>query len=300
MKSHMETVAFVLSCVAYSMSIILNSLGIYILSNLKTSLTNQGIFLTNLSVSELLYSSITVCYYLTDKLSNKDESISRTILGKLSWLLYYIYLISPLLLTIDRLFCIISPWKYKAIFTKARALIMVLSIWICVILTVSPIFFIAATDYDTARKMYLPVVAIGVVFFVISFAIIAYTFIGLKIYRQGKLTGRTNSESKIIKVTVSIIVTYFIFEAVPYIIVKILLQCCHDVGQGYKRIIYAFGRFNTVSDPIIYLYNYPPLKAAMKEKLKVIITKPGRAQRGSHTLDQLKPSILSNFTHPPD
>ena len=294
MKSYVQTFDSVLSCLAYSLSIILNAVGIYILPNLKTELTNQRIFLMNLSVTELLYSSVTFCYFFTVEFSDK-ESIARTIFGKLSWLLYYLYLIPPLFLAADRLFCIVLPWKYKAICTKTKALTAILSTWICVILAVSPIFFLGKTDYETAGSSYLPLVAIGIVSFVTSFAIVAYTLIGLKVYRQGKLTGRTSNGSKtVLKVTACIIVTYFVFEAVPYIIVKILEQCCHNVGKTYGRLIYAFGRFNTVSDPVIYIYSYPPLKAVVKKKLTLMLAKLGCSQRQDSEKVTPEPSHTSD------
>ena len=292
MNSSLQTFAFACSCLTYSLSVILNTFGIYILSNLNRELTNQRIFLMNLSVSELLYASLTLGYYLVTKISDNNQSTVFAIFSRISWFFYYLYLISPLPLTMDRLICIVFPWKYKAIFHRTKAIIVIFSTWMCVLLIAIPTLLI--TDYETARNNHLSSVALGIEVVVVAIAIVAYSLIGLKVHRQGKLTGQTNNESKTLKVATIIIITYIILEVVPCVVTTVLFNCCPDVAQAYRRLIYTPSGLNAVSDPIVYLYNYPPLKAAVKKKLNHVIAKLRCTHRQSSIMDDPRPQNLSD------
>ena len=273
MKSYITTLAFVFSCLTYSLSVILNTLGIYILSNLKHELTNQRMYLINLSFSELLYASTTLGYYLIDEFSDNDDSTVYATFSRLSWLFYYLYLISPLFLTMDRFVAITFPFKYKAISTKTKAIAVVLLSWICVFLTAIPALFI--TDYETARSSHLPAMALGIAVLVIAFAVCAYIVIGLKVHKQRKSVGRANSNPKILKVATIIIVTYFLLELIPDLVTTVLLKSNFNIARDYRRVIYLPGTLNTICDPIIYVYNYPPLKIAVRKKVKHVTKKLG-------------------------
>ena len=227
---YLQTIPFVTSVVTQSLSVILNILGIYLLSNLKNELNNQKIFLMNLSISELLYTSGTLCYYAIAIFSDNDEAASLLdVLRRLSWIFYYSYLISPLVLTLDRLICIIFPWKYIAISTKTKAIIIIFSTWICVLVIALPSLLI--TDYRKARENYLSAVALGIEVTVVTFAIVSYTLIQFKVYKQGKAAGRTNIQTKILKVATVIIITCFILETIPFMVLTVLFSCCRDVAN---------------------------------------------------------------------
>ena len=293
MKPYLKTFTFVISCLTYSLSVVLNALGIYMLSNLKNELTNQRIFLMNLSISELLYTSGTLCYYAIAELSDKKSTLFA-IFSRMSWIFYYLYLISPLVLTVDRFICIAFPWKYKAISTKTKAMMMVFSTWICVLVIALPSLLV--TDYETARNNHLSAIALGIGVLVVGFSLIAYTLIGLKSQKQRKLTGRVHNESKILKVATIIIITYTVFEVIPVMVTTVLFKCCHDVAKAYRRLIYMPSGFNTISDPIVYLYNHPPLKTAVKRKVNKIITTLGCLRGRSSSGDGSTSHSLSN-TH---
>ena len=294
--SYLKIIPFIVSVVTHSLSVILNTLGICTLWNLKHDLTNQRIFLLNLSICELLYTSVTLGYYAISVFSDNDESVVFSISRRLSWICYYLYLISPLVLTIDRLFFIAFPWKYKAFSTKTKAILLVCSTWICVLLIALPCLLI--TDYETARKNHLSAVALGIEVTVVSFAIVAYTFIGLKVNSHSKSVGRTKFQAKILKIAIIIIITYFFLEAVPSMVLTVLFRCCSDVAQAYRRLLYVPSGFNTVCDPIVYLYNYPPLKEAVNKKLRRMTTRIGFHQQRSSTRasteDVSRPYYLSD------
>ena len=294
MASNLNTIAFAVTAVTHSLSVILNTLGICLLSNLYGELTNQRIFLMNLSIAEILYASGTMSYYAIDNYAANDvhETIFFAILRGLSWVFYYLYLVSPLVLTIDRLICIVFPWRYIAISTRSRAIMVVFSTWICVLLIALPSLLI--TDYNTARGNHLSAVALGIEVTVASFAIIAYTLIGMTVYRRGNAAGRTNIQTKILKVATIIIITYFILETIPSMVLTVLFSCCRDFTKAYRRLFYLPSGFNTISDPIIYLYNYPPLKAALKEKLRCVVLKLKCTWQRSPTEDASRPILFSD------
>ena len=131
---------------------------------------------------------------------------------------------------------------------------MVLSTWICVLLIILPSLLI--NDYETDRKDHPEPVAVGIQVLVVGFAIIVYTLIGMRLLRQRRSTGRTGLESKTLKLTTAIVITYFLLEVIPsmlLIVLSLLLNCCHDVGKAYRQLFYLPSAFNTISNPIIYV-----------------------------------------------
>ena len=164
---------------------------------------------------------------------------------------------------------------------------MVLSAWICMLLIAVPTFIM--TEFETTVINYFAASAFAIQVTVIGFGIVAYTLIGLVVIRKRKLTERPNHESKILKVSTAIIITYFLFEMVPSIVFAGLSKCCIDVIKTYSRLYYAVTAFNSVSDPIIYIDNYPPLKAVVEKKLKFITSKLSSLDKPSSTMDVSRP-----------
>ena len=288
----MQTATVIFLCLTCSLSFILNMLGICTLSNLRHELTNQRILLINLSISELLYTSGLICFFFIDQFQHLDRSTFRAIVVKLILFFRYLYLISPLLLAVDRFIAIAFPWKYRTIFTKTKAVIMVTSIWICITSTAGPALLLNDYNYETARLYYTLALTIGVT--VVVFAIVAYTVIALIVFRQRKLTARAKRESKILKVASAIIVTYIFLEVIPSMVRAVLFNCCRGVEKTYGLLFFVPTSFNTISDPIIYIYNYPPLKTAVKKKLMPLIGKLGCLQERSYTIAVRRPVHLSD------
>ena len=289
MKSYRQATTFVLLCLTYSLSIILNTLGICTLSNLRHELTNQRILLMNLSITELVYTSGVICSFLIYRFQHLNGSTFGALFTRFTWFFRHLYLTSPLLLTMDRFFAIAFPWKYRGFSTKAKALMMIFSTWICVASITVPL--VLRNDHDY-QPNYILDLAIEVT--VIVFAIVAYTVIGLIVLRQRRLTGRANSESKVLKVAAAIIVTFVLFEVVPSLVLTVVLKYHPDTEKGYMLLIYLPTSFNTISDPIIYIYNYPPLKATVKKKLMPLIGKLRCLQQRSFTIAVPRPDQLSD------
>ena len=132
--------------------------------------------------------------------------------------------------------------------------------------------------------------AVGIQLTVVGLATVAYTSIFRIVLRQRqlskRLSRRTNSESRILKVASTIIITYIVLETVPSVVLSALFKCRPNVAKDYRRLLQIPSAFNTMGDPIVYIYNYPPLKAALKRKLKQMINKSGmNQQRCSNTVE---------------
>ena len=265
--THWDTLAFVASCIIFCISIILNSFGLYLLSHLNHELTNQRIFLASLSLTELLYALVTLCNYILDQFANNNSSLRHALLGRLQWYLYYVYLILPVALAMDRLIGVTFPLKYKVVLSKCKAIMVVISIWFSMLTIAIPTTF---TNFEAAEARNVHIVALGITATTIGFSILAYAWIGVKVHQRRKLVGRANNQSKVLKVACLIIITYFIFEAIPSTVMTTMTVTHPDEVRDYVRAVYTICRLNTLSDPIIYLYNYPPLKMAVKEKLDFI------------------------------
>ena len=102
------------------LAIILHSLGIYLLSQIKETTTNQNIILMHLSVIEMLSSSYVIVYNCSGLVGlemNENLTLSMYLFAEGTYITFYLIMI---LLTTDRLAMSLLLLKYQVIMTRLR------------------------------------------------------------------------------------------------------------------------------------------------------------------------------------
>ena len=256
-----------LFCTISGLSIILHSYGIYLLFKVKHVKANQRILLTNLSLSEILFAIFNV---LINALNLAEDEMD--ILDRLEWFFFYVYLVSPSIITVDRLIAGTVPLRYKSICSVNKTIAAVISVWSCMLMIFMPIIFIYHKVECSGK---LADTALGIKIAVVTFAIVSYTSIGIKVYKQRELFARTNTSSRTMKVAILIIVTYFVFEVATGML-HVIWKDTHlnELTDNFEWAS-LLGQLNIISDPIIYLYYYPPLRSAVKEQFQLIMKRLG-------------------------
>ena len=84
-----------------------------------------------------------------------------------------------------------------------------------------------------------------------------------------KRVGRSDTGSRILRIAILIIVTYFLFEVFPGILYAAWEKTYPNEKVDSMRWIFLVGKLNMVSDPLIYLYNYQSLESAPEEKFQL-------------------------------
>ena len=180
----------------------------------------------------------------------------------LAWLTYYVYLMTPFTLTLDRFISALFPLKYKAIFSKRRARLFVVSIWMVGLLITVPTVVL----YYESRMKQAPQVALGIVIIVTAFALFSYTCIGITIRNQRRIVGRAGNEYKILKTAFIIIMTFLIFVTIPSTVVAAIAKSSSHPFET-SDTVYCATAINLSIDPAVYLLGFPPLRSAVKERL---------------------------------
>ena len=271
----------IISSVILIPSIILHGSGLYFLHCIGETTTNQKLLLINMSVAEFLCALMTlVLRFLSYDFNicniKTKETIYKIIHG-CSWLFYYIYLMAPILVVLDRLIGVATPLSYRDYFSKKRAKLCVALTWVGGVVFAAPLLSI---PHDSWLN-YCPFVAAGIEILVIIIFVCAYSWIGCEVRNrrrpQNNRTVRCNRRNgeggsvqhnfKLLTMASLIIVTFIIFVAVPEIIIVTLVKTDPFLANDIRQDIYCITTFNLLIDPIIYLFGFPPLRKIMKEKM---------------------------------
>ena len=256
------------------LSLLLNSFGIYILSQIKWQRTHQNLILINLSTTEILMSVTAVVYYIL--LCNED----REKIDELSWVFHVIgggaglvcYLLMTMI-TLERLAMTILTIKYKVIVTHRKMIIILVCIWITGPSCSLTHYFLGFLN----PKILYPTIDICILVITAS----TYSHVYYKLVKRRKTIQRNKSEnpkqrsdkenpskrnslSKFYSTSGLIILTFIIFVAVPGIIREHLFN---DESLEYA-LLYAIRIINFAVDPCIYIFLQKPTQNLIKTKLQ--------------------------------
>ena len=276
MLSKQEDIALVaVSCIFLICSLIFNTIGVYHLRLLQDNFTNQRIILLNLSLIEILSAIANLIYWFDGYFAyrNFDDSdgaetksmtkICSITLGT-AWYFYLFYLLSPMMLLIDRFLGVTFPIKYSDIFPKRRAKLMPLTICIVAVIFMLPL--LSSNPRNWSR--YLQFTALAFEILVLTSAIITYSWIGIKIRNQGNQFGRKNAASRVLKVATLIILTFVCLVVIPEMGLMIATKFYTSSLGIYMRIFHCVTCINYMADPMIYMLGYPPLRSAMRLSIR--------------------------------
>ena len=208
-SKELDIFTFVVTCAVLSLSLVLNTIGIYFLKSLKKTLTNQKILLINLSLAELLSAStILICrvmnYMQFLDIAERKYGDFYIFLRGLKSYCYYVYLFAPLIITLDRLVGITFPLKYENILSKEKATVAVILNWIIAFLPIIPFTFIDSKLW----LMYAASAASAIGLIVMTVAVSTYAVIGIIVRKQKLKFETTRKPTRILKVALYIVPTF--------------------------------------------------------------------------------------------
>ncbi len=264
----------IIQIILYGISIIIHSLGIYLLVTQSRRMTNQTMLLVNLSSSEILF---VICFILK---WFRAREIAPSIVSNISEVLDFvinIYFFNVLLcISIDRLLGAIFPLKHRVIVTKHRLKTILTITWIfCVVILITGITLVLTKHLISIWLIYLRVKLyfyITIDCLIVLIFIVTYGSILAKIIRRRKVanaTRQTNAQTRknlifrnnkrFFKVAGLIIFTYIIFFLIPGVILSLFV---HE--NAVKEYIFIFFSFGIIVDPLVYIFLQPELRKRLK------------------------------------
>ena len=255
-------------------AILLHGAGMYFLFCVRETATNQKILLINMSLTEFCCAITTLIsnfmiYFEADE--TRFQMLTVLTLNGLSWFSYYIYILSPLLLVVDRLIGVTVPLLYKNYFSKRKAILCVILTWLLGVIFSIPLAFI---DLQS-RMTYAPFPAAATEILVIVVFLGAYIRIGYEIWNRPASIRSNDGNFKVLKMASLIIITFILLVALPdaTVIMLIASEMNPRLAVQYGRTVYhTVSVLNFVIDPIIYLFGYLPMRKIMKDKLCIVLS----------------------------
>ena len=247
----MTEVITYIAIVLYSVAILLNGLGIYLLTSCRP-LSNSKFLLTNLAVTEIVPSGIYIVF------SCGIRGIS-SVFGVTVGLAYYSAIF---FLTIDRLIATRFPLKYRVLITKKR-----LKLAIGTALILEMIIGVSSVLWPMFLTLNMWIV-LDVTFIVLCVLTYGYIFTKIFLRRrfdnngQERNEGRRqrlmmNRERKFVKIAGLIIFSFVLLILMPDIIL-------HQYASNWVGILFPIG---IVADPVIYIFVQDDLRSLLKRRV---------------------------------
>ena len=266
-----------------SVSLLLNTLGIYCLRQQKGGNKNQRMLLVGLSAIEIIKVAFD---YIALPLYNYNTSwylLHYTYFDMVEITLMTILYSSIILISVDRSFCVILKIRYNHYITEKLVKTSLVITWVVGIFS-GPIMWVSASHCEYGKIYYY----LSFDIIVLIVAMITYLSYGKLIHNQNRKFQQTTEDTmhfKMIKqmflVPSLIIICFILFNVIPDIIaIKYFNNTIHHViaclwGLGYN------------ADPIIYIF--------LNKKCRVIVLNLLRRSRKiirSNRMDSVNNSIF--------
>ncbi len=267
----METIDIILlsiSSLVYLISMILNCLGVYLLSATRP-LNSSKILLINLTVSEIIAALIQVISNPMSALLPSSETNKIAIASGASYLPYYL---AMHMLTIDRLIGVVFPLKHRIMVTKRRLSFAILATWFLSLLIATVPFIFYHEIQSRVAEMYLAF-ALDVTYIILCS--VTYGLIFIKLLERKRLVNNQQDmnienrrqnvaeNGKFFKITALIILSFLLFLLIPNIVFH-LYHINNKTVMESMNIAWSLG---FVADPIIYIFLQDNLRLLLKTKL---------------------------------
>ena len=232
------------------LSLLLNVLGIYCLQTEREGIRKQRLLLSSLSLIEIIkvlydYVQLTI-YYYRDNLFNLYNAYFDTVEISVMTIIYA----SHLLISFDRLLCVLFQIKYNFFITEKLIKVSLVMAWL-IGLSSGPLMYGIASSDEYAKLRYYMVCDI----IVLAIATVTYLSYGkLIMERKHRFQhsceddGRMNNLKKMFLIPSLIIASFIIFNVIPDLI---MFYHFNDVVQQVTSCLWALG-LNT--DPFTYIY----------------------------------------------
>ena len=267
-----------------------NSLVIAAVTKYKSLKSIANIFIGNLAVADLLTAILTIpiswiVYSGVIKPQDSRSLYSGGIVPVIASLVFMV------VISIDRGMAIIKPFFYERNFTKRRAYIICVAIWVfCLLLAHSSRLFqeYLAGDHNPDRpvRFFTPsftivIVSVYVVYFVIITSL--YGIISSIARHQAKRIwqqthsdkARQKSEAKIRRMMITVLGVFYLCWTPQIVMLSVIY--IYRYQSFWVRILEGFTEYlclaNSFMNPIVYAYHDKKFRAAFKDLLRIPISK---------------------------
>ena len=254
------------------LAILLHSLGMYLLKQIKETRTNQNTILMHLSLIEIITSSFVIIFNVSthfkilDVYVNYNFALSFHLFGEGIYLIFYFIMI---ILTIDKVAVSLLSLKYGVIMTCKKTKIILTLCWLIGIICGG--IFIALRSTEIPSMIHI--IADGCF---LILAVTTYIFILYQIHKRRKLLQtNTNTHSmrdnnrgqifpKFYVVTGLVVLSFILFVAIPTIF-KFFTTQLKPVEVAVLQLLWSL---NDIVDPCIYIFLQKPVRILLGRKMK--------------------------------
>lgn len=255
------------SIAVLTLSVVLNSLGVYLLKQLKSPRhMNQIHILMSMSFSEVLLGVVSIVHVVANLAGYERESshisvYCEEIITGLS-VTYYIILF---MLTLDRLLACVLLLQYPRIATTKRTLLCLSIAWVIGVIVAFPFFFYSPDTFYEIRYKYIYISLDGIILAVVF---ITYSYIFHKTSRKHRTASSTvQRRGKMLFVITIIIATFILLLVIPDILYEYRFMI-HDIGSDVEMGIIMFcWELNYLSDPGVYIFLQRNVRTVLRRKI---------------------------------
>ncbi|XP_033638334.1 galanin receptor type 1-like [Asterias rubens] len=164
--------------------------------------SNTSDFLLHLAIADSLVSLLVIPYFMVQRSTSANPGIFGEFLCRfytsqfVFWCLATVSVMSLIAVNVERYVAIVSPHKYKTVFTKQNKYIMILAIWILAVLTESTVFIFNGIDDNECIFIGWPSRVAQLGFGLYGFALKFLGPLTVMVYAQEKCISTLNRQVK--------------------------------------------------------------------------------------------------------
>lgn len=233
--------------------ILLDFLGLYCLYKNKLRKENQKLFLYHITIVELLLNVIGIVLITLDLLPNVHRTVRNVIVSLHGGASLVFYLIM-LLITLDRLACVLLHIKYKILITNKLIRAIIYCSWVLGFLSVIPLSFTASELTKDIVYTYGFVVSDSIVVLAFSVCYVAITcMLRVRRERLSSSSSKTRTHGSVFRkqylIPFLIITSFVLFYGIPDAVMTF-----SDKTEEQLQIVTVFWSLGFVADPLIYIF----------------------------------------------
>ena len=269
--------------VVIAAALTLNSVGIYLLSQIKKRRTHQNLILKSLSLAEILLSILPfIVYPLKIHSLEKNHDLAFRIFYTTGTAVGMTYYLTMITLTLDRLAMCVLTIRYQIILTHRRMVITLISQWI-ISLAFSLLLFFLNLSLRSSEIVQLPFDFSFLAITMSTYFMIFRKLMNRKEDLQGEQTKNMHKENntrssnqdrhafKFCFTSGLIILSFFVLVAVPNIVYVMVLGSDKSINviDNHMLTFILIRQLNNVIDPCIYIFFQKNVRSLLKRKIKI-------------------------------
>ena len=283
----LNLVRFGLVIVFLSVSVILNSLGIYCLRRTKhkvrASAAKQHQIISCLSISELCYSFLALGKWILNYQGlNRENSLVYRAFYASVFSSFYVYCCLLLVLLTNRLLFVVCPIRHLEMLSKKRVRYAVIYSWMFSYSLAIPLIFLNTKLWS----QYISLAYVVIEILVLISSVTTFSFIGCKVQRRNDPESKSKERQqkkagvrgqkpdavsrrqlKLLTVALLTIFSFLPLVVIPDFVVMILLRF-NSISDTAIDFIYSMLNLNFVIDPLVYMITYPLVRRQLNRTFR--------------------------------